>query len=99
MIHWVPASFAHPIEILEYDRLFLDANLGREDDFMQFLNQDSLKKRQGYLEPALKNASADTVFQFERVGYYAVNESEDGEVRVCHRVVDLKDTWSKINEK
>lgn len=99
VIHWVSAPFAHPIEVLEYDRLFLDANPGREDDFMQFLNHDSLKKRQGYLEPALKNASAHTVFQFERVGYYAVNASEAGEVRVCHRVVNLKDTWSKINEK
>lgn len=99
VIHWVSAVAAHPIEILQYDRLFLDSNPGREDDFMQFLNHDSLKKRQGYLEPALKNASVGEVFQFERLGYYAVNACDAGVVRACHRVVDLKDTWSKINEQ
>ena len=97
VIHWVSSQFAHPIEVLEYDRLFLDENPGREDDFMQFLNHDSLKKRQGYLEPALKNALLHTVLQFERLGYYAVNTCEKEEVRICHRVVDLKDTWSKVN--
>ncbi len=97
VIHWVSIEHAHPIDVLEYDRLFLDANPAREEDFMQFLNHDSLKRRQGYLEPALKHASLHSVFQFERLGYYAINACESDEVRICHRVVDLKDTWGKMN--
>jgi hypothetical protein len=35
------------------------------------------------------------VFQFERLGYYAIREQAEG--AACHRVVGLKDTWSKLN--
>jgi len=97
VIHWVSIMHAHPINILQYDRLFHDANPSREDDFMQFLNHDSLKKLRGFVEPAVKSAQLDEVFQFERLGYYAINQIDHEGVSMCHRVVDLKDTWGKIN--
>jgi glutaminyl-tRNA synthetase len=97
VIHWVSASHAHAISVIQYDRLFHDANPAREDDFMQFLNHDSLRTLNAYVEPAVANAMLGDVFQFERVGYYAVNTQEHEQVTACHRVVDLKDTWGKIN--
>nr|MBA2651816.1 glutamine--tRNA ligase/YqeY domain fusion protein [Tatlockia sp.] len=53
VIHWVSCQHAHPVTIYQYDRLFNDPNPAREDDFMQFLNSDSLKIQQGFCEPAL----------------------------------------------
>ena len=96
VIHWVSAKAAHPIEIYQYDRLFHDENPGREEDFLQFLNHDSLRVQSAYVEPAMASQALGNVFQFERLGYYCVNTIIDGTVRVFHRVVGLKDTWGKI---
>ena len=97
VIHWVSAAQAHPVTIIQYDRLFHDANPAREDDFMQFFNADSERQLQAYVEPSVIAASQDTVFQFERLGYYAVHQVKDSKVVACHRVVDLKDTWGKVS--
>ena len=96
VIHWVSATKAYPVTIHQYDRLFNDPNPAREDDFMQFLNQNSFNIRQGFAEPALANQALHDVFQFERLGYYCVNEIVSGKTAIFHRVVDLKDTWGKI---
>lgn len=97
VIHWVSCAHAHKIDIYQYDRLFHDENPAREEDFMQFLNQDSLTIQQGFAEPALASLPLNEVVQFERLGYYAVNQVVDGLAAAYHRVVSLKDTWSKDN--
>ena len=96
VIHWVSCAQAHPITIYQYDRLFTDPNPAREEDFLQFLNHDSLQTLQAFCEPSLASQPEGEVFQFERLGYYCVNKVE-GEVKAFHRVVDLKDTWDKVN--
>ncbi|MFJ1267336.1 glutamine--tRNA ligase/YqeY domain fusion protein [Legionella lytica] len=97
VIHWVSSEHAYPVTVLQYDRLFTDANPAREDDFFQFLNHDSLQTMQGLCEPSLAHQPEGEVFQFERLGYYCVNEKKDECVSVFHRVVDLKDTWGKVS--
>ncbi len=95
VIHWVSCQHAHPVTIYQYDRLFNDPNPAREDDFMQFLNSDSLKIQQGFCEPALATQPLHEIFQFERLGYYAVNQLKENKVSAFHRVVGLRDTWEK----
>ncbi|WP_133130117.1 glutamine--tRNA ligase/YqeY domain fusion protein [Legionella yabuuchiae] len=95
VIHWVSAQHAHPVKIFQYDRLFNDPNPGREEDFLQFINYDSLKISNGYCEPSLATHPKGEVFQFERLGYYAVNEEDNSKTTAFHRVVSLKDTWAK----
>lgn len=95
VIHWVSCAQAYPITIYQYDRLFNDANPAREEDFLQFLNHDSLKTQQAFCEPSLATREEGEVFQFERLGYYCVNTVDNGQVKAFHRVVDLKDTWAK----
>lgn len=97
VIHWVSSAHAYPITVLQYDRLFTDANPAREDDFFQFLNHDSLQTQRAFCEPSLAEQPVGEVFQFERLGYYCVNEVNEGCVRGFHRVVDLKDTWGKVS--
>ena len=97
VIHWVSAAQAHPVTVYQYDRLFNDVNPAREEDTFQFLNTDSLQVQQAWCEPALATQPLNEVFQFERLGYYCVNQLDDqGKVTAFHRVVDLKDTWAKI---
>lgn len=95
VIHWVSSEQAYPVTIYQYDRLFNDANPAREDDFLQFINKDSLITQQAFCEPSLANQDEGEVFQFERLGYYCVNQVNESKVSAFHRVVDLKDTWAK----
>lgn len=96
VIHWVSATHAHPVTVYQYDRLFNDANPAREEDFLQFLNHDSMKVQDAFCEPAMATQPLNDVLQFERLGYYCVNQLDsDGRVIAFHRVVDLKDTWNK----
>lgn len=96
VIHWVSSAQALPVTVYQYDRLFNDANPAREDDFLQFLNHDSLQTLNAYCEPSMAHAIEGEVVQFERLGYYCVNKVTEGKVDAFHRVVDLKDTWGKI---
>lgn len=93
VIHWVSEKQAHPVTIIQYDRLFNDPNPAREEDFMQFLNEHSQSVQQALCEPAMATQLHNEVFQFERLGYYCVNRVTNGQVEAFHRVVDLKDTW------
>jgi len=97
VIHWVSCAEAYPVPVHQYDRLFHEANPAKESDFLQFLNKDSLKTQIAYCEPALAYQGEGEVFQFERLGYYCVNQVTDNKVQAFHRVVDLKDTWGKSN--
>jgi glutaminyl-tRNA synthetase len=97
VIHWVSCAQAHEVTIYQYDRLFNEANPGREDTFLHLVNHDSFRTQTAFCEPALSNQARDEVVQFERLGYYCVNEVIDNQVQILHRVVDLKDTWGKIN--
>ena len=96
VIHWVSCEQAHPVAIYQFDRLFNDANPAREEDFLQFLNHDSLQVQQAFCEPSLAKQSLEEVFQFERSGYYSVNQLNNDKVSAFHRVVGLKDTWGKM---
>jgi glutaminyl-tRNA synthetase len=93
VIHWVSVAQAEAITITQYDRLFNDPNPGRIDDFLSLVNPHSCSSVQAYAEPSVLRAPLGEVFQFERLGYYAISGPSQ-----CHRVVDLKDTWGKLND-
>lgn len=97
VIHWVSSRHAYPVKIYQYDRLFNDANPAREEDFLQFLNKNSLQVREGFCEPSLAKQLVGETFQFERLGYYCVNEVVNHQVIAFHRIVGLKDTWGKTS--
>ncbi len=94
VIHWVSVAQAHRASAYQFDRLFHDPNPGREENFMRFLNQNSLQIVQIYCEPAMAKQPINEVFQFERLGYYRIHAVDPhGDVAQFYRVVDLKDTW------
>lgn len=95
VIHWVSIPHAHPVKIYQYDRLFNDSNPARDDDFVKWINPESLTIETGYCEPWLASRALHEVFQFERLGYYGVKQLEQDKVIAFNRVVGLKDTWGK----
>ncbi len=100
-LHWVSIPHAIEAEVRIYDRLFTDENPdGHKDrDFMEFVNRDSLRTTNGYLEPSLKNAAPGEHFQFQRLGYFNVDDDSKPEHLVFNRTVTLRDTWAKIQQQ
>lgn len=101
VIHWVSAKHAQRAEVRLYDRLFAvpnpDAASSKENkEYTAFLNPDSLRVVQNCaLEPALGDATTAERFQFEREGYFCLDEKmlASGQ-RVFNRTVTLRDTWT-----
>ncbi|MBT8309403.1 MAG: glutamine--tRNA ligase/YqeY domain fusion protein, partial [Flavobacteriaceae bacterium] len=96
-LHWVSEKHAVPIEVREYDRLFNDeAPDSHEDkDFMDFINPDSLKAIIAFAEPSLNDADPGDRFQFQRLGYFNVDDSSTKERMIFNKTVGLRDTWQK----
>ncbi len=100
-IHWVSTAHAIPAEVRIYDRLFTHENPdgNKEIDFKEYLNPDSLKVITGYVEPSLKTAKAGDKFQFQRLGYFAVDKDTTANQLVFNKTVGLRDTWAKVESK
>jgi len=102
-IHWVSAQHAIDAEVRVYDTLFNreDPNEVEEgQDFTANLNPNSLEIVTGAkLEPSLRGAKPGAGFQFERLGYFAVDPDSTPEKPVFNRTVALRDTWAKIEKK
>ncbi|MEM7401061.1 MAG: glutamine--tRNA ligase/YqeY domain fusion protein [Pseudomonadota bacterium] len=101
IIHWVSAKHALTVETRLYDRLFNVPNPAAAEDFTNTLNDQSLVIYQNSkIEPHAENISKDDRLQFERQGYFGLDNkySSDNKL-VFNRIATLRDTWSKIEEK
>ena len=101
-IHWVSATENVEAEVRLYDRLFSDEEPdGHKDiDFKEFMNHDSLQVlSKCYIEPFVKDAKVLDHFQFERLGYFNIDSDSTPEKLVFNRTVQLKDTWTKVQQK
>jgi glutaminyl-tRNA synthetase len=101
-IHWVSVSHALQAEVRLYDRLFVKEDpedYAEGEDYKVNLNPESLKTQTCYIEPSVKEAKTLDKFQFERVGYFTVDEDSSPEKLVFNRTVTLKESWSKIAGK
>ncbi len=102
-LHWVSAHHAIDAEVRLYDHLFLDpAPEDGEDgsDFVTKVNPNSLDiLKQCKLEPSLTNVAPGSRYQFERLGYFCVDQDSSGGKLVLNRTVTLRDTWAKIERK
>ncbi len=102
-IHWVSAEHALDAEVRLYDKLFVKEDPGEVEegyDFKSNLNPNSLEVvPNAKVEPSLANAPAGARYQFERLGYFAVDPDSKPGHPVFNRTVALKDTWAKIEKK
>lgn len=100
-LHWVSIKHAITAEIREYDRLFMHEapDSDKDKDFMEFLNPNSLTVKTGYLEPSLVDVKAGERFQFQRLGYFVVDEDSTADKIVFNKTVGLRDSWAKQKPK
>jgi glutaminyl-tRNA synthetase len=95
VIHWVSESHAVDAEVRLYDRLFTVANPAAEEDFASCINSESLVLKQAKVEPSLTEADISEAFQFERTGYFCLDDDSSKEQLVFNRTVELRDTWAR----
>ena len=95
-LHWVSAEHAIKAEVRLYDRLF-SMEKPEGDNYEEMLNPDSLTVlEECYIEPSLKDAKAGVNYQFERIGYFCIDEKDSKpDHLVFNRTVSLRDTWAK----
>jgi len=104
-IHWLSARDAVETPVRQYDRLFREPAPGArregddpevERDFLDDLNPDSIHTVTAYLEPGAANAEPESIYQFERHGYFVADQQDHVPGRpVFNRAVTLRDSWGK----
>ena len=94
-LHWVSVTHAVKAEVRAYDRLFLDEapDAHKDKDFMEFLNPNSLEIIEAFVEPSLQTAKIGERFQFQRLGYFCVDNETTETKLVFNKTVGLRDSW------
>jgi glutaminyl-tRNA synthetase len=94
-LHWVSIKHAVKAEVRAYDRLFLDEapDAHKDKDYMEFVNPDSLEIIHAFLEPSLQVAKIGERFQFQRLGYFNVDDDSTADNLVFNKIVGLRDSW------
>jgi len=101
-IHWVSARHARDVELRLYEPLFTKDDpeaVAPGESYLDHLNPRSVEVVTGAkAEPAVLELEADARVQFERMGYFRLDEDSSPERRVFNRTVTLRDTWAKIEK-
>ncbi|MDC0210296.1 glutamine--tRNA ligase/YqeY domain fusion protein [Flavobacteriaceae bacterium] len=99
-LHWVSKNQAIPVEVREYDRLFLHPSPSAaktEEELAQMLNPNSKKITKAFAEPSLKSSKSGDRFQFQRKGYFVVDKDTSHNNIVFNKTVGLRDNWKSLN--
>ena len=96
-LHWVSVKHALKAEVRAYDRLFLDEapDSHKDKDYMEFINPNSLEIINAFVEPSLQSAKIGERFQFQRLGYFNVDDDSTADNLVFNKTVGLRDSWAK----
>ena len=100
-IHWVSAAHALKAEVRLYDHLFTKEDpddVAEGSDWLANINPNSLERlTSGRVEPCLASAKPGARYQFERLGYFCVDDADSlpGKL-VFNRAVTLRDSWAKM---
>lgn len=101
IIQWVSASKNTEIEVRVFDRLFNHPNpQAAEEGFLATINPDSKKVvKKAYLENSVTEFKLGDAYQFERLGFFSIDQDSKTNSPVFNRTVTLKDTWLKLTDK
>ena len=100
-LHWVSVKENIKAEIRLYDRLFNSEHPEKNGDFIENINEESLKViDNAVLERSLHLGASDLPYQFERTGYFKIDsKNSTPDKLVFNRAVSLRDSWARFNKK
>lgn len=94
-IHWVSAEHAIDASVALYERLFSTEHPGDETgEPLDDVNLESKSILEGAkLEPSIGDLPPGSIVQFERLGYFHLDEEAP---LLFHKTVGLRDEWANI---
>ena len=94
-IHWVSAEHAIDASVALYERLFSTEHPGDETgEPLDDVNLESKSILEGAkLEPSIGDLPPGSIVQFERLGYFHLDEEA---TLLFHKTVGLRDEWANI---
>jgi glutaminyl-tRNA synthetase len=102
VVHWISKAHAIPVEIRLYDSLLTEIDVKEASkisgkNWLEYMNPEALiiKDKSAFVWNLHKNAKVLDRFQFERVGYFAVDSDSVGSNLVFNRIVELKESSDK----
>ena len=96
-LHWVSKKGSVDVKVNEYDRLFEHPNPAsaeNDEELLKMINPNSSKTSIAKAEPFLSNAQKGDRFQFQRKGYFIVDNNETPLISF-NKTVGLRDNWKK----
>ena len=96
-LHWVSKKGSIDVRVNEYDRLFehpSPASAENDEELLKMINPNSSKTSIAKAEPFLSNAQKGDRFQFQRKGYFIVDNNETPLISF-NKTVGLRDNWKK----
>lgn len=102
-LHWVSISHALNAEVRLYNHLFSVENplsTTEGETWLDFINPNSLEiRRNCWIEPSVAEAAIGTRFQFERLGYFCLDQDSTSGSMVFNRTATLRDSWRKAQQQ
>lgn len=95
-IHWVDQKSAINCTARLYDRLFSKEDPDEGGDFIKNINPNSLQTVSILAEKNVRSIKVADRIQFERKGYFCLDQDSTPDSLVFNRTATLKDSWSKI---
>ena len=92
-IHWLSCKYAVNAKVNLYDRLFKEAHPGKNNNYLDDLNPNSLTSKEIKIEENLKTISPGDQYQFERHGYFIADDLSKSEDIILNRTTTLRDNW------
>ncbi|MFC0478109.1 glutamine--tRNA ligase/YqeY domain fusion protein [Robertmurraya beringensis] len=98
-LHWVEVSQAIPAEFRLYEPLILDNTAEDEEEsenktFLDNVNENSLQKINGFIEPNMSDIKAHDKYQFFRHGYFNVDPKDSKSSHIVfNQIVSLKSSF------
>jgi glutaminyl-tRNA synthetase len=92
-IHWISESYAKPVEIRLFERLFTVPEPDNTEEgkiFTDYINPNSLTVANGFVEKSITKEAAAKYYQFERTGYFCMDKESTDEMLVFNKTVGLK---------
>ncbi|XP_073035799.1 glutamine--tRNA ligase, cytoplasmic-like [Primulina eburnea] len=103
VLHWVsessPGVDPLTVEVRLFEKLFSSENPAELENWLDDLNPRSkVVISDAYAVSSLKDAVIGDRYQFERLGYFAVDKDSSPEKLVFNRIVTLRDNYGKIGK-
>ncbi|HMI76864.1 MAG TPA: glutamine--tRNA ligase [Buchnera sp. (in: enterobacteria)] len=100
VIHWISTKNVLPAKFYLYNELFTIKNPEKREDFLNYINPQSLIIKTGFIESYFQQIENNCYYQLEREGYFYFNKKNtENKHLIFNRIVELKNKQHNYIDK